>query len=78
MPKWLLLLSSLSFSALSEAAIILQYHHVSTSTPKSTSVTPAEFRQQLQHLKDQNFKVVSLERIIKQLQRGEALEFSNL
>jgi peptidoglycan/xylan/chitin deacetylase (PgdA/CDA1 family) len=35
-------------------------------------VTPAEFRQQLQHLKDQNFKVVSLERIINQLQRGEA------
>ena len=66
-----ILLATLGLNARSEAAIILQYHHVSSSTPKSTSVTPAEFRQQLQHLKDQNFKVVSLERIINQLQRGE-------
>lgn len=64
-------LTAIAFSVRSEAAIILQYHHVSSSTPKTTSVTPAEFRQQLQHLKDQNFKVVSLERIIKQLQHGE-------
>ncbi|MBU2178342.1 MAG: polysaccharide deacetylase family protein, partial [Gammaproteobacteria bacterium] len=62
----------IGFSALSDAAVILQYHHVSSTTPKTTSVTPAEFRQQLQHLKDQNFKVVSLERIINQLQRNEA------
>jgi len=69
---WLAWLAAIGFSALSEAAIILQYHHVSSSTPKTTSVTAAEFRQQMQHLKDQNFKVVSLERIIEQLQRGEA------
>ena len=65
-------LTAIGYVATAEAAIILQYHHVSSSTPKTTSVTPAEFRQQMQHLKDQNYKVVSLDRIITQLQRGEA------
>ncbi len=55
------------------AAVILQYHHVSADTPSSTSVTPAEFKAQLQHLKDQKLKVVPLDRLIGQLQRGEAL-----
>lgn len=56
-----------------QAAIILQYHHVATNTPKTTSVTPAEFRQQMQLLKEQKMKVVSLERLIKQLKAGEPL-----
>jgi peptidoglycan/xylan/chitin deacetylase (PgdA/CDA1 family) len=55
------------------AAVILQYHHVSADTPGSTSVTPAAFKAQLQHLKDQKFKVVPLDRLIGQLQRGETL-----
>lgn len=57
----------------SSAAIILQYHHVSETTPRSTSVTPSEFRAQMQHLKDHNFKVVPLDRLISQLQRQEPL-----
>lgn len=70
------LLSLLFFFAASwqsSAAIILQYHHVSETTPRSTSVTPSEFRAQMQHLKDHNFKVVPLDRLISQLQRQEPL-----
>lgn len=56
-----------------QAAVILIYHHVATDTPRSTSVTPDEFRAHLQYLKDQNFQVVSLEQIITPLQKGESL-----
>ena len=52
------------------AAVILQYHHVSADTPSSTSVTPAEFKAQLQHLKDQKLKVVPLDRLIGQFATG--------
>lgn len=69
--------TALTITALStttaQAAIILQYHHVATNTPKTTSVTPAEFRQQMQLLKEQKMKVVSLERLINQLKAGEPL-----
>lgn len=56
-----------------QAAVILIYHHVATDTPRSTSVTPDEFRAHLQYLKDQHFQVVSLEQIINPLQRSEPL-----
>lgn len=65
--------ASLLFIQSSHAAIILQYHHVAADTPKSTSVTPSEFRMQMQHLKDLGYKVVSLERLINQLKNGEPL-----
>jgi peptidoglycan/xylan/chitin deacetylase (PgdA/CDA1 family) len=69
--RWLFLL--MFCAAPASAAVILQYHHVSDQTPRTTSVTAAEFKAQMQHLKDQNFKVVPLDRLIGQLQRGEAL-----
>lgn len=55
------------------AAIILQYHHVATDTPSSTSVTPNEFRTQLQYLKDHDYRVVPLDKLINQLKAGEPL-----
>lgn len=55
------------------AAIILQYHHVATNTPSSTSVTPAEFRQQMQLLQQQDMQVVSLDRIIERLQNHQEM-----
>ena len=39
---------------------ILVYHHVSETTPASTSVSPDQFRKHLQLLKDQGFTVVPL------------------
>ncbi|WP_337880003.1 polysaccharide deacetylase family protein [Rheinheimera sp.] len=65
----LLLLGTLTLS--SQAAVILQYHHVSTSTPRSTSVTPAEFRSHLQFLKDQQYQVIGLDQLLNQLQSGQ-------
>lgn len=55
------------------AAIILQYHHVATNTPKSTSVTPTEFRQQMQLLKEQGMQVVSMDTIIEHLQQHKPM-----
>jgi len=49
------------------AAVILQYHHVSDSTAKSTSITPEQFNVHLQYLKDNHFTVVPLSQIIEQI-----------
>lgn len=68
----LVILPQLLVSA-AHAAIILQYHHVATNTPKTTSVTPTEFRQQMQLLKDQGMQVVSLDQIILHLQQKKAM-----
>lgn len=64
-------LLSFQISFQSHAAIILQYHHVSTQTPRSTSVTPEEFRVHLQYLKDHKYKVIGLDILLAQLQQGK-------
>lgn len=51
----------------SYAAVILQYHHVSDSTPASTSISPKQFEVHLQYLKDKNFNVVPLSELIKSI-----------
>jgi hypothetical protein len=53
-------------------AVILLYHHVSSTTPASTSVTPVLFEQHLQHLAD-GYNVISLEQAVKALKAGELL-----
>ena len=55
----------LSFSASAWSAVILQYHHVSDSTPKSTSITPEQFELHLKYLQENNFKVVPLSTLIE-------------
>lgn len=49
---------------------ILVYHHVSENTPASTSVSPAQFREHLQMLKDEGFTVVDLADALNKLQAG--------
>lgn len=61
--KIALLLAVFSLSVLhfdANAVVILQYHHVSENTPKSTSVTPSQFAEQMQYLADNDFTVISL------------------
>ncbi|MFB0980575.1 MAG: polysaccharide deacetylase family protein [Alteromonadaceae bacterium] len=53
-----LLLSCLHFSSF--AAVILQYHHVSDTTPSSTSISPEQFEIHMQYLADNNFNVIAL------------------
>lgn len=52
---------------------ILQYHHVGNNTPASTSVTPAQFIEQMDYLKTAGFKVVDLKKALEKLKRHEGL-----
>lgn len=53
-------------------SVILLYHHVSDSTPKSTSVSPAVFAEHMAYL-DKHHEVIPLIKAINALQQGEAL-----
>ena len=55
------------------AAVVLQYHHVSDATPPSTSISPALFKQHMDYLAANDFKVVPLPSLVKQLKNGEPL-----
>ncbi|MEY4643039.1 MAG: hypothetical protein RLZZ227_3033 [Pseudomonadota bacterium] len=55
------------------SAVILQYHHVSTTTPRVTSVNADEFRQHLEYLRDEGFTVLRLEDIVRTLREGGVL-----
>ena len=63
----------LFFCASTEATVILQYHHISDSTPKSTSLSPSLFRQHLAYLEDNNFKVISLGDLLESLEKQSEL-----
>jgi peptidoglycan/xylan/chitin deacetylase (PgdA/CDA1 family) len=66
------LLYALSFNSL--AAVILQYHHVSATTPQSTSISPSQFEVHLQYLKDKNFTVVPLSALINAIKKQQPLK----
>lgn len=55
-------------------AVILQYHHVSATTPKNTSVTPAQFEVHLNYLKEHNFNVVPLPQIINKIKKQQTIK----
>jgi peptidoglycan/xylan/chitin deacetylase (PgdA/CDA1 family) len=55
------------------AAVILQYHHVSESSPSSTSITPQQFALHLQYLHDEKFAVVPLSQLISAIQKQQVL-----
>ncbi|WP_028112655.1 polysaccharide deacetylase family protein [Ferrimonas kyonanensis] len=55
------------------ASVILQYHHVSEDTPASTSVTPAQFAEQMAYLADNDFNVVPLNDVIDAVRQRQAL-----
>ncbi|MFD2167301.1 polysaccharide deacetylase family protein [Thalassotalea euphylliae] len=55
------------------SAVILQYHHVSTSTPASTSISPAQFEVHMQYLKDNGFTVVPLSDIVDAIKNKQTI-----
>ena len=63
----------INFCLPAAAAVILQYHHVSENTPKSTSITPAQFEKHLQYLADEGFRVVALSTLIHALEQKAEL-----
>lgn len=66
-------LSLLSYSFTSNAAVILQYHHVSNSTAKSTSISPQQFKKHLSYLKETGFTVVALSTLVEALKGKKKL-----
>lgn len=52
---------------------ILQYHHVSKTTPASTSLTPAQFTEQMDYLKTAGFQVVDLKDALEKLKKHQSL-----
>jgi len=65
------LLLFLAFVPQADSLVILQYHHISNSTPKSTSLSPLLFEQHLDYLYRYHFKVLPLDVVIKGLKKGE-------
>ncbi|NMP33028.1 polysaccharide deacetylase family protein [Thalassotalea sp. M1531] len=55
------------------AAVILQYHHISTETPPSTSISPEQFERHMQYLKQQGFHVVPLSDIVDAISNHQPL-----
>ena len=54
-----------------EHGVILLYHHVATDTPPSTSISPTDFRSQLEYLRDNDFSVIGLDTLIEALRNGK-------
>lgn len=56
------------------AAVILQYHHVSSETPPVTSISPEQFLQHMTYLKDNHFKVVRLEVLVDKIRKKQPID----
>lgn len=71
----LLLLSATVLAADNDQAqaVILQYHHISSTTPRSTSVTADEFRLHMEYLRDNGFTVLPLQDIVQALRQNAPL-----
>ena len=67
----MLLANSPSMAA--QSAVILLYHHVAEDTPPSTSISPANFDAHLAYLRDNDFNVIALDRMIDSLRSGQSL-----
>ena len=75
MMRWLLRLLpwGLSFLVMPAHAdlVILQYHHIATDTPASTSTAPALFKEQLNLIAELKIPVVPLEEATRKALKGE-------
>ena len=74
--KAVILVILLSIFAISQAkaVVILQYHHVSDTTPASTSISVEQFTRHMDYLKQQDFKVLPLDQIVKGLKQGKRFD----
>lgn len=57
----------------SHAAVVLEYHHVSDKTPRSTSISPERFNAQMDYLASNGFSVVPLADLVDALRSGKSL-----
>lgn len=56
------------------AVVVLQYHHVSDTTPASTSISVEMFRVHMNYLTNNQYKVLPLSEVIEQLKQGKTFE----
>lgn len=56
-----------------QAAVVILYHHVSDKTPKSTSISQAQFEAQMDYLEKNNFTIVPLLELTEKLRKGDPL-----
>jgi peptidoglycan/xylan/chitin deacetylase (PgdA/CDA1 family) len=54
-------------------AVVLQYHHVDSSTPTVTSITAEQFKRQMDHLKAENYRVWPLDQVVSYLGEGKSI-----
>lgn len=67
------LLLMLIFPAMAQSSTILLYHHVSSETPRSTSVSVSEFNQHVALIESLNLTVVPITTIVDSIKAGESL-----
>lgn len=58
-------------TANTRALVILQYHHISDTTPASTSTSPARFAEHLAYLHQEGFKVIDLKTAISAIRERQ-------
>ena len=68
-----LLIAILVIAPALQAAVVLQYHHISTETPASTSTSPEWFALHVDYLDEARFDVVPLTDLVEKLRAGEPL-----
>jgi len=61
------------FTPLAQAAVVLQYHHISDETPASTSTSPERFAMHLDYLEEAGFELVPLQELVNALKAGRPL-----
>ena len=66
-------LLNIALLSIAQAAVILQYHHIDESTPAATSIPPAIFEKQMDYIREQNFEVWPLTRLINAIKQNETL-----
>ncbi len=59
--------------ASSNHGVVLQYHHISDTMPRATSLAPDAFRDQLAILDKENFKVWSLPKLVNALLQKDSI-----
>ncbi len=67
------LFSILMIAFSNKAAVVLQYHHVSDTTPTSTSISVEMFAVHMSYLANNQYQVMPLKDIISQLKQGKKL-----
>ena len=66
-------LVSVNAQANNPSFVILQYHHVSDTTPASTSIKPDRFQEHINYLVDNRFNVIPLADALTALAQNKAL-----